>query len=179
MGVRRGRRRIEDYVPRLYGYAFSLSGDVHDSHDLVQETAVKALKSARVPEDEPAYRAWLFTILRNSWLDLVRRRSRRLEVRGDDADYAGIGTPVWAHDDSLISTLTVKLCLTKLSPAHREVLGLVDVSGFSYGEAAEILEVPVGTVTSRVARARNAMLEHLANGNIHRFPEERRREGLR
>ena len=178
MSARAGRRRIEDYVPRLYGYALSLSGDVHDSHDLVQETVVKALKSARVPEDEPAYRAWLFTILRNSWFDVIRRRSRRAEVGGGDADYACIDAQVWAHDDSLISTLTVKHCLTKLSPAHREVLGLVDVSGFSYGEAAEILEVPVGTVTSRVARARNAMLEHLASGNIHRFPAESRRQEL-
>jgi len=178
MSARTGRRRIEDYVPRLYGYAFSLSGDVHDSHDLVQETVVKALKSARVPEDEPAYRAWLFTILRNSWFDIVRRRSRRLEVVGVDADYAAVGASVWAHDDSLISALTVKLCLTKLSPAHREVLGLVDVSGFSYGEAAEILAVPVGTVTSRVARARNAMLEHLAGGNVHEFPAERREQEL-
>ena len=92
----------------------------------------------------------------------------------NDPDYEAIGTPVWAHDDSLISSLTVKRCLTKLSPAHREVLGLVDVSGFSYSEAAVILDVPVGTVTSRVTRARNAMLAHLASGNVHQFPTNRR-----
>ena len=176
MGGRSNRRRIENYIPRLYGYAFSLSGDVHDAHDLVQETAVKALKSLRVPEDEPAYRAWLFKILRNAWFDVVRRRSRRLAVVDSGTDYESIGTPVWAHDDSLISSLTVKLCLTKLSPAHREVLGLVDVSGFSYGEAAVILDVPVGTVTSRVARARSAMLAHLASGNVHQFPMDRQRQ---
>ncbi|MDH3231414.1 MAG: RNA polymerase sigma factor [Alphaproteobacteria bacterium] len=176
MAVHSDRRRIENYIPRLYGYAFSLCGDVHDAHDLVQETALKALNSARVPDDEPAYRAWLFKILRNTWLDVVRRRSRRLAVVENGADYESIGTPVWAHDDSLISSLTVKLCLTKLSPAHREVLGLVDVSGFSYGEAAVILDVPVGTVTSRVARARNAMLAHLASGNILQFPAERQRQ---
>jgi RNA polymerase sigma-70 factor (ECF subfamily) len=174
MGGRSDRRRIENYIPRLYGYAFSLSGDVHDAHDLVQETAVKALRSARVPDDEPAYRAWLFKILRNAWLDVVRRRSRRLAVVENDPDYEAIGTPVWAHDDSLISSLTVKRCLTKLSPAHREVLGLVDVSGFSYSEAAVILDVPVGTVTSRVTRARSAMLGHLASGNVYHFPTNRR-----
>ncbi len=175
MRARADRRRIEKYIPRLYGYAFSLSGDVHDAHDLVQETAVKVLKSARVPDDEPAYRAWLFKILRNTWLDVVRRRSRRLAIVENDAGYESIGTSVWTHDDSLISSLTVKLCLTKLSPAHREVLGLVDVSGFSYGEAALILDVPVGTVTSRVARARNAMLAHLASGNVHQLPTDRQR----
>ena len=176
MGGRSDRRRIEIYISRLYGYAYSLCGDVHDAHDLVQETAVKALKSMRVPDDEPAYRAWLFKILRNAWVDVVRRRSRRLAVMENDPNYEAIGTPVWAHDDSLISSLTVKACLTKLSPAHREILGLVDVSGFSYGEAALILDVPVGTVTSRVARARSAMLAYLASGNIHQFPAHRQRQ---
>lgn len=170
------RQRIENYIPRLYGYAFSLTGDVHDAHDLVQDTAVKALNAVRVPQDGPAYRAWLFKILRNAWLDVVRHRSRRLALVENDADYESIGTPVWAHDDSLISSLTVKMCLTKLSPAHREVLGLVDVSGFSYGEAALILDVPVGTVTSRVARARSAMLTHLAGANIYQLPANRHRQ---
>lgn len=174
MGVRSDRRRMENYIPRLYGYAFSLAGDVHDAHDLVQETAVKALKSVRVPEDEPAYRAWLFKILRNTWLDVVRRRNRRLAVVENDPHYADIGPCAWTHDDSLISSLAVRRCLNKMSPLHREVLGLVDVSGFSYGEAAAILDVPVGTVTSRIARARSAMLAHLANGNVYQFPTDRR-----
>lgn len=176
MSARTGRRRIESYIPRLYGYAFSLSGAVHDAHDLVQETAVKALKAARVPEEEPAYRGWLFTILRNSWLDTVRRRSRRPEFDCVEDISDNLGASVWTNEDSLISTLTVKLCLTRLSPLHREVLGLVDVTGFTYDEAAEILGVPVGTVTSRIARARNAMLADLAEGNVHPFPAERQRQ---
>jgi len=174
MGGRNDRRRIESYIPRLYGYGFSLSGDVHDAHDLVQETAVKALNSIRVPADEPAYRAWLFKILRNTWLDTIRRRNRRLAVVENDLTCADRATSAWTCDDSLISSLTVRLCLTKMSPAHREVLGLVDISGFSYGEAAAILDVPVGTVTSRVARARSAMLAQLASGNVHRLPTDRR-----
>lgn len=170
MGMRAEKRRIEDYIPRLYGYAYSLSGDTHDSQDLVQDTAVKALNATRVPEDEPAFRAWLFVILRNAWQDRLRKRSRTPEVRGEEEDYEEIGAPVWAHDDSLISALTVKNCLTRLSPVHREILGLVDVSGFSYVEAAEILGVPVGTVMSRITRARRAMLAHLETSNIHHFP---------
>lgn len=176
MGVRAGRRRIEDYIPRLYGYAYSLSGDSHDSQDLVQDTAVKALKAVRVPEDEPAYRAWLFVILRNAWQDKLRKRSRTPEVGGEEEDYEEIGAPVWAHDDSLISALTVKHCLTQLSPVHREILGLVDVSGFSYVEASEILGVPVGTVMSRITRARKAMLAYLENSNVHQFPERARKQ---
>lgn len=176
MGMRAGRRRVEDYIPRLYGYAYSLSGDSHDSHDLVQDTAVKALKASRVPEDEPAFRSWLFVILRNTWQDKQRKRNRTPEVGGEDESYEEIGSPIWEHDDSLISTLTVKHCLTRLTPAHREILGLVDVSGFSYVEASEILGVPVGTVMSRITRARNSMLSHLETGNVHQFPANNRQQ---
>lgn len=169
-------RRIEDYIPRLHGYAVSLSGDNHDAHDLVQETALKALKAPRVPEDEPAYRAWLFIILRNSWRDLARRRGRRHEVSGSETDLERNGAGTWAHDDSLISTLTVKSSLAKLSSDHRDVLGLIDVSGFSYSETADILGIPAGTVMSRVARARIALLKHLEAGNIVNFPAEKIRQ---
>ena len=176
MRTSRQQKRIEDYIPRLYGYAVSLSGDNHDAHDLVQETALKALNAARIPDDEPAYRAWLFIILRNAWLDMVRRRGRRPEVSGTETDYEEIGGQTWAHDESLISTLTVRFSLSRLSADHREVLGLVDVSGFSYAEAAAILGVPEGTVMSRVARARNALLKQMDSGNVVRFPSNARRQ---
>lgn len=176
MGAGGNRRCVEDYIPRLYGYAVSLSGDQHDAHDLVQETALKALKANRIPDDEPAFRAWLFVILRNAWLDQIRRRGRRPEIPGEGEDYENIGGETWLHDDSLISTLTVKLSLARLSADHRDVLGLVDVSGFSYTEAAGILGIPAGTVMSRVARARNALLKQLESGNVVNFPLEKRRQ---
>jgi RNA polymerase sigma-70 factor (ECF subfamily) len=179
MGAGNNRRRVEDYISRLHGYAGSLSGDNHDAHDLVQETALRALKASRIPEDEPAFRAWLFVILRNSWLDLARRRGRRPEVSGTETDYERIGAEPWEHDDSLISTLTVKFSLARLSADHRDVLGLVDVSGFSYAEAADILDVPAGTVMSRVARARTALLKQLEAGNIVNFPSEKKRQAGR
>lgn len=170
MGAGGNGRRVEDYIPRLYGYAVSLSGDNSYAHDLVQETALKALNASRIPEDEPAFRAWLFVILRNCWLDTVRRRGRRSEVQGTETDYEQADSETWLHDDALISTLTIKLSLGKLSSDHRDVLGLVDVSGFSYTEAAEILDIPAGTVMSRVARARNALLKQLDSGNVVNFP---------
>jgi RNA polymerase sigma-70 factor (ECF subfamily) len=176
MSASRNGRRVEDYIPRLHGYAVSLSGDSHDAHDLVQETALKALKASRIPEDEPAFRAWLFVILRNSWRDLARRRGRRHEVSGSETDFERNGAGTWAHDDSLISTLTVKSSLAKLSSDHRDVLGLIDVSGFSYAEAAKILDIPAGTVMSRVARARIALLKQLEAGNIVNFPAEKMRQ---
>ena len=179
MGTGGNRRCVEDYIPRLYGYAVSLSGDRHDAHDLVQETALKALKANRIPDDEPAFRAWLFVILRNAWFDLIRRRGRRQQFHESDENYEDVGGETWLHDDSLISTLTVKLSLARLSTDHRDILGLVDVSGFSYTEAAEILGIPAGTVMSRVTRARNALLKQLKSGNVVNFPVEKRRQATK
>ncbi len=175
MDRRNVKQRIEAYIPRLYGYAMSLAGDSGDSNDLVQECALKALRAERVPKDEPAYRAWLFTILRNAWHDQNRRRNRRADVLDHDAELEEIGPAAWSHDVSLISTLTVRICMAKLPPRHREILGLVDVSGFTYSEAAEMLGVPVGTVMSRVSRARDNLLGHLAAGNVRSFPAATRR----
>jgi RNA polymerase sigma-70 factor (ECF subfamily) len=179
MGAGGKGRRVEEYVPRLYGYAVSLSGDHHDAHDLVQETALKALRASRVPEDEPAFRAWLFVILRNAWLDMVRRRGRRAAVQETQSDREQAGGQTWLHDDSLISTLTVRLSLARLSAEHRDVLGLVDVAGFSYAEAAEILGIPAGTVMSRVARARDGLLKHIESGNVVNFPVQHRHRAAR
>lgn len=178
MGPRKQKRRFEAYIPRLHGYAMSLAGDQGDAHDLVQESALNALKATRVPEDEPAYRAWLFTILRNAWHNQNRRRNRRADVLEHNAELEEIGPGGWNQDDSLISGLTVRLCLAKLSTPHRDVLGLVDVCGFTYAETAQILAVPIGTVMSRVCRARDLMLRYLSKGNVYSLrAERRRREG--
>ena len=69
-------QRIEPYMKRLYGYAFSLTGDADRAKDLTQDCAVKALAAVRVPIDEPAYRSWLFRIMRNSFIDGLRRDRR-------------------------------------------------------------------------------------------------------
>ena len=68
------RARIEVYLTRLYGYVLSLAGDHHQAEDLVQESAMRALSATNIPGDEPAYRAWLFRILRNAFIDQTRRR---------------------------------------------------------------------------------------------------------
>jgi RNA polymerase sigma-70 factor (ECF subfamily) len=72
------RERIHPYLQRLYGYVFSLARDHHQEEDLVQECASRALKARRPPADEPAYRAWLFRILGNLFLDQVRREKSAL-----------------------------------------------------------------------------------------------------
>ena len=148
-----GRSRhngIEAYLGRLFGYACSLNHDRTAAQELVQECIVKALAARRVPGDEAAYRAWLFRILRNCYLDGLRRRSSR--ANGLEWAAADEGE-IWSAD-RLIDVLAVKEGLRKLPGAMREIIVLIDIAGLNYAESAGVLGIPVGTVMSRLSRAR-------------------------
>jgi RNA polymerase sigma-70 factor (ECF subfamily) len=164
-------RRLSQYLPRLFGYAVSLTRDDDQARDLVQECALKALKARAVPADEPAYRAWLFTILRNAASD-ARRRRRGVPLPVDaEAEVDG----VWGFDDTTIATVTVKQGLRRLSDEAREIIALVDIAGFSYAEAAAILRVPTGTVMSRLSRARQMLLNTIAQTSVRPLKARQRR----
>ena len=146
-------------LPRLFAFARTMLGDSDSARDLVQEAAARALAARRVPEDQPAYRAWMFRIVRNAALDELRRLKRPLIEDDGPID-------VWRYDDVRIAKITVEQGLATLAPLHREIISLIDIAGFSYGEAAELLEVPVGTVMSRVARARSALLAAIEASSV-------------
>lgn len=174
MSNTRRRRRIEVYLPRLFGYALSLTGDRDGARDLVQDCALKALSAGRIPSDEAAYRAWLFRILRNAFLDR-RRRREPVQLADGEAESIPDADGTWSRDDRVISVLTVRLGMAKLSPAHREVLALVDIGGFTYAETAALIGVPHGTVMSRISRARQALLSAIDEGNVQPLDAQRRR----
>lgn len=146
-------------LPRLYAFARTMLGDADAARDLVQEAATRALAARRVPSDAPAYRAWMFRIVRNAALDELRRKRQPAPD-----DFAGID--LWRFDDARIAKITVEQGLAVLPPTHREIISLIDIAGFSYGEAAELLNVPVGTIMSRIARARNALLAVIESSSI-------------
>jgi RNA polymerase sigma-70 factor (ECF subfamily) len=162
-------RRIERYLDRLYGYALSLTADRQDAMDLVQECAARSFAARRVPEDESAYRAWLFRIIRNLFLD-GQRRLRHAPQALEDALADGGDTAAWGCERALISGLTVRMGLQKMSADHRDIIALVDIAGLSYAEAATLLGVPEGTVMSRLSRARRILMGHIAAENVHPFP---------
>ncbi len=174
MSDRPRRQAIEAYLSRLFGYAVWLTGDREQARDLVQDCAVKALAAKTIPEEAPAYRAWLLRILRNTFIDRLRRPGRRLEELHDDWPAEKDG--VWRCEDDLITGLTVKLGLAKLSPAHREIIGLIDIVGLSYAEASKLLDIPRGTVMSRLSRAREALLRIIAGSNVRPLPVETLRQ---
>jgi RNA polymerase sigma-70 factor (ECF subfamily) len=138
-------------LPRLSAFAYTMLGDADAARDLVQEAAARALAAVRVPDEPAAYRAWMFRIVRNAALDELRRR-RHTEV--DDPG----PVDVWRYDDVRIAKITVEQGLAALGPSHREIISLIDIAGFSYADAAGLLGVPPGTVMSRLARAREALL---------------------
>ena len=167
------RQRIVPYLPRLFGYAFSITLDRDVSRDLVQDCAVKALRASRVPADEDAFRSWLFKILRNASIDQRRQAMRRATTFVADAEPDQ--DRAWRPDDSLINQITVQNGMRRLEPAQREIVALIDISGFSYAEAADHLDIPVGTVMSRLSRARRNLLSCLQDSNVHVLPRPRAR----
>ena len=159
--------RIEPYLARLYRYAFSLCRDEDNAKDLVQQCALKALGARSVPEDEAAYRSWLFVILRNALIDDTRRRKAAdamLEAKTTQENSPG--REFWGGDERLINILSVKQAMAKLSENDRDIIGLVDLAGLSYAEAATVLDIPVGTVMSRMSRARGRLLTLLEHSNV-------------
>ncbi len=171
------RSKIESYLPRLYGYAFSLCGNHHQAEDLVQECAVKALAANNVPVDKPAYRAWLFRIVRNAFLDHLRREKVAASAM-KDAEFIN-DREFWPGDERFITVLTVKFELAKLPLSHREIIALIDISGLSYEEAAETLGIPKGTVMSRISRARRFLLEAVNTSSVHELPVKKKKKGLK
>lgn len=169
--------RIEPYLARLYRYAFSLSRDEEAAKDLVQQCALKALSAKSVPEDEAAYRAWLFIILRNSLIDDRRRRrvtDALIEPDTDKDQEISCDVEFWGGDERLINILSVKQAMARLTERDSEIIGLVDLSGLSYAEAARILGIPPGTVMSRISRARGRLLALLEQSNVAPFVARRK-----
>ena len=167
---------LETYLGRLYGYAMSLSKNPDVSKDLVQECALKALKARNVPADESAYRAWLFRILRNTFIDYLRRQKTADNWEADPSHSIPDTMEYTRGDERFINELSVRIEMGKLPTGQREIIGLIDVAGLSYKEAADLLGVPVGTIMSRISRARHRMITAIDRGNILDFPANKRRK---
>jgi len=140
--------------PSLYGYARWLTGEPNEAEDLVQETYLKALRGFDSFRDGTNFRAWMFRILRNTFLT-SRSGLRVMEPLDDDAaeDIAWEGTPD-THFLNRANGEALRRAIEALPLPFREVLLLSDVENMRYKEISEALGIPVGTVTSRLMRAR-------------------------
>ena len=153
------RDQMLSAVPSLRAFAISLSGNVDRADDLVQETLLRAIANIDSFQPGTNMSAWLFTILRNLFRSEYRKRRR--EVEDTDGSYAE-SLKSQPEQGSHLEFKEFRAALSKLPPDQREALILVGASGFSYEEAAAICECAVGTIKSRVNRARNRLADLLS-----------------
>ncbi len=146
-------------IPSLRAFAISLTNDVTRANDLVQDTVVRAWSHMGQFERGTNLQAWLFTILRNQFHSEYRKRKR--EVQDVDGGYAARLTTL-PDQGTHLDFVDMRTALTKLSPDQREAVLLVGAQGLSYQDAAAICGVAVGTIKSRVNRARVRLAELLA-----------------
>jgi RNA polymerase sigma-70 factor, ECF subfamily len=148
-------RLIEGEIPRLRRYARALTRSADGADDLVQETLMRALNKLHLWQPGTDLRAWLFTIMHNQHVNMVRRAVRD----GANFDIEQMSAALVATTDPTASRQMRELekALSRLRDEQREVILLVGLEGMSYEAAAQILDVPVGTVRSRLSRARDAL----------------------
>lgn len=168
------QREALGWIDGLYGAALRLTRNPADAEDLVQDTYLKAFKSAASFKPGTNPRAWLFTILHNHFLnDRRHAKASPVQVDSETAERAATVVPGDAEnvEDALVQRATdaeVRAALDGLPEAFRDAVWLRDAEGFSYVEIAGMLNVPVGTVMSRISRGRRLLAERLTEAGIGR-----------
>ncbi|MGZ5183331.1 MAG: RNA polymerase sigma factor, partial [Ramlibacter sp.] len=151
---------IAALLPRLRRFARSITFHREDADDLVQIAVERALTRSEQWEPGTRLDSWMFRIVKNAWIDEVRSRTRRAELFAPEEEGEHVGDDAAeAHQQRM----AIEKAVSMLSEDHRMVIVLVLVDGLPYKEAAEVLEIPMGTLTSRLARAREALQELLSD----------------
>ena len=150
------QRQMIALLPRLRRFAASLTGNLTDADDLVQDTVERALKNLHRWQAGTRLDSWMYRIAQNLWIDAVRSHRLRRVVDGDPPEAAVAIDGARVMEAKLTFADTCR-ALAALPEEQRVVVALVLIEGLSYREASEILQLPMGTVTSRLARAREAL----------------------
>jgi RNA polymerase sigma-70 factor (ECF subfamily) len=160
---------------QLYNFAHWLTGDRNDAEDLVQETYAKALKGFKSFEEGTNSRAWMYRILRNTFLTTRSGLSAQNTAPLDDDDNIEELASHTVTPESLLlqqeSSQAIMDALADLPVAHREMILLSEVEELSYKEIAQVLAVPIGTVMSRLSRARKMLRNALLEKEAVKLPE--------
>lgn len=155
------RHKAGDYLrltAELTAYAIALTRDRDVADDLVQDIAVKIFEGKPLPEAETDRKRYAFRMLRNQHVDNLRRKKIRAEYLADQERYSVKYNDIGSNSED---RLIVRDAFARLSAEHREILFLIDVMGFKYAEAAGMIGVAIGTIMSRVSRARAEMARQL------------------
>ena len=151
------RSLMVPFLPRLRRFAYALAGNMEQGDDLVQETCLRALSRAEQWQPGTRLDSWMYRIAQNLWLD----RARATKVRGHVIDIDTVDDLVGQDGrqvtESRLTLNEVNRGIQRLSADQQVLIALVCVDGLSYKEAADVLDLPIGTVMSRLARARRAL----------------------
>jgi RNA polymerase sigma-70 factor, ECF subfamily len=168
---------FSEYLDGLYGYAMVLSRNSAEAEDLVQETCLRALRAIDGLRAEGSVKSWLFTILRNIWLNQLRQRRTAPDLIELDADEKGTYEPADAAQDphgdfvNKVEREQVRVAIRQLPVEFREIIILREYEELPYQDIAGLLGCPIGTVMSRLARAR-ARLRDLLSDTLQAPPQE-------
>ena len=145
-------------LPRMRRFAHGLSRNPADADDLTQMTIERALRSKTQWQPGTRLDSWLYKIMRNLWIDTVRSRSRKDKVEAPPDESETFGHDPRAGIEASIDLQRFMAAMERLPSEQREVVVLILIEGFGYREAAEMLDLPIGTVSSRLVRGRTALL---------------------
>ncbi|MPV57391.1 RNA polymerase sigma factor [Burkholderia sp. HI2761] len=150
---------LPSMLPRLWAFALRISGDRHDAEDLVQCACLRALERAHQLRPGTAPLSWMFSIVQSTWLNELRARSvrRRSGMDWDDDFLETVSDPAAPTLEQQALDEQIVRAVQQLPEAQRVVMLLVGVEGLSYSEAADALGVPIGTIMSRLSRARQTI----------------------
>ena len=172
---------LGQYLDGLYGYAMVLSRNSTESEDLVQETCLRALRAIGGLRAEGSVKSWLFTILRNIWLNQLRQRRTAPDLIELDAEENSVYEPADVAQDphdgyvNRVEQEQVRAAIQQLPVEFREIIILREYEELSYQEIAALLDCPPGTVMSRLARARSRLRDLLSGGLMTPQVEQKER----
>jgi RNA polymerase sigma-70 factor (ECF subfamily) len=158
------RSKLVAQIPRLRRHARALTRDVIAADDLVQDCLERAVSKSHLWQEGTNLRAWLFTILHHTYVNQVRRASREgtpIALTDIEPEPALTSAP---NQDKRLELRDLERALAKLSDEQRAALLLVGMEGMNYDQAAAVLDVPVGTIRSRVSRGRDALCQLMGRG---------------
>ena len=164
----RFQREVVDLLPRLRRLARVMARDFADADDLVQICVERALERRDQWRAGTRLDSWMFKIMKNAWIDETRARARVRKVVEAGAETEQIADPGIASIEARLQASAAERALAALPDDQRLAIALVLIEGLSYREAAEALEVPIGTLTSRLVRGRMALQESLEGAEIER-----------
>lgn len=170
--AREGDRAATDillrrYYDRIHAVCRRIAGSTRDADDAAQEAMIRVVRNLDRFDGRAAFSTWLYRVATNAALDELRRRRRRPQLRivnpDDDRSDDPIDELAQRTVESIADRLAIEAALTRLPEEFRVPVALRDVAGLDYAEIAHVLDVPTGTVKSRIARGRKALLEQLGN----------------